>query len=151
MKKMILHILKGLVLFSIYGTIYFVIESIYKGHPTNLIMFVVGGIIGFLIGLINNLFNMDTNFILQCFVGTMIVLLVECILGYKLNIIEHKMLWDYSNVPFNFVGGQICLPFAVIWFILSGICIIIDDYLRYIIFKEEKPYYVIFNKCFEYK
>ena len=91
---------------------------------------------------------MDTDFILQCLVGMMIVLLVECILGYEFNIVEQRMLWDYSSVPFNFVGGQICLPFACIWFVLSGVCIILDDWLRHKIFKEEKPYYVIYNKIF---
>lgn len=136
-------ILKYITLFSVYGIIYFLIECLYKGCITHPLMFIIGGFIGVLIGLINNLFDMDTDFILQCLVGTMIVLLVECVVGYQVNIIGHHMIWDYSRVPLNFVGGQICLPFAGIWFILSGICIIVDDHLRYMFFNEERPYYVI--------
>lgn len=143
---LIKDIAKYMGLFLVYGTIYFLIESIYKGHFTHPLMFAVGGILGVLIGMINNLFNMDTDFILQCLVGMMIVLLAECIIGYQVNIVQHQMIWDYSRVPLNFVGGQICVPFAAAWFIISGICIVLDDYLRYRIFDEEKPYYIIGNK-----
>ncbi len=150
MKQKIIWVIKDIAkymgLFLVYGTIYFLIESIYKGHLTHPLMFAVGGILGVLIGMINNLFNMDTDFILQCLVGMMIVLLAECIVGYQVNIVQHQMIWDYSRVPLNFVGGQICVPFAAAWFIISGICIVLDDYLRYKIFDEEKPYYIIGNK-----
>lgn len=144
------HILKYIVLFSVYGTIYFFIECLYKGHITHPLMFIVGGTIGVLIGMINNLFDMDTDFILQCLVGTMMVLLIECIVGYQVNIVDQLMIWNYSGVPLNFVGGQICVPFAFLWFILSGICIILDDHLRYKYFGEEKPHYILFNKCIKY-
>lgn len=146
MKLTIKYLSKYMILFSVYGAIYFIIESIYKGYITHPLMFIVGGIVGILIGLINNLFNMDTDMILQCFVGMMIVLLMECVIGYEFNIIRDQAMWNYSNVPLNFVGGQICVPFAIVWFVLSGICIVLDDYLRYWFFNEEKPYYVINNK-----
>ena len=41
---------------------------------------------------------------------------------------------------FNILG-QISLPFSLIWFLLSGIIIIVDDWLRYKLFKEDKPKY----------
>lgn len=144
--SVIKHILKYIVLFSVYGSIYFLIECLYKGHMTHPLMFIIGGLIGVLIGLINNLFDMDTDFILQCLVGMMIVLLIECVVGYQVNIVEHKMLWDYTGIPFNFVGGQICLYFAIVWFILSGVCIVLDDHLRYWFFEEEKPHYIVGDK-----
>ena len=43
-------------------------------------------------------------------------------------------------LPFNILG-QISLPFSLIWFLLSGVIIIVDDYLRYKLFKEDKPKY----------
>ena len=145
------HITKFTVLFSVYGAIYFAIECLYKGHLTHPLMFIVGGIIGVFVGLINNLFDMNTDFILQCFVGMLIVLLIECIVGYQVNIIDQQMMWDYSRVPLNFVGGQICVPFAIAWFVLSGVCIVLDDYLRHWLFNEEEPYYLIFNKLIKIK
>lgn len=134
---------KYIVLFFFYGIIYFAIECAFKHCITHPLMFAVGGVLGILVGLTNNLFDMDTDFILQCLVGMLIVLVVECIVGYEVNIVRHLMIWDYSRVPLNFVGGQICAPFAFAWFLLSGVCIVLDDYLRYWFFKEEKPYYMI--------
>lgn len=49
-------------------------------------------------------------------------------------------------LPFNILG-QISLPFTLIWFLLSGVIIIVDDWLRYKLFKEDKPRYVsLFKK-----
>ena len=138
--------MKHLALFTIYGGIYFTIECLFKWQITNPFMFLVGGALGVIIGLINNLFDMDTNFLLQCLVGMMLVLLVECIIGYEFNIVRNMVLWNYSKVPFSYVGGQICIPFAIAWFGLSGICIVLDDYLRYLLFGEEKPYYIFLKK-----
>lgn len=50
-------------------------------------------------------------------------------------------IWDYSNMPFNILG-QICLPFSLLWVVLSACAIVIDDYERYWFFGEEKPYYL---------
>lgn len=141
MKKLLKTLAKYLILFLIYGFIYFGIESLYKGRLTHPLMFLIGGGLGVLVGLINNLFDWDTNFLLQCGVGTLIVLLTECIVGYEFNIVRDMHLWNYSHLPFNYVGGQICLIFAVAWFVLSGVCIILDDWLRYWLFHEAKPHY----------
>lgn len=65
---------------------------------------------------------------------------VEFITGLVVNIWLGLGVWDYSNMPFNLLG-QICLPFAFAWVALSAIAIVLDDYLRYWIFGEEKPRY----------
>ena len=49
-------------------------------------------------------------------------------------------IWDYSSLPFNLLG-QICLPFTVLWFFLALLCIFVDDWLRHILFHEERPHY----------
>ena len=55
-------------------------------------------------------------------------------------------VWDYSNMPFNILG-QICLPFTILWFFISILAIVLDDWIRYIMFDEEKPHYIsIFRK-----
>lgn len=56
-------LIKYSILFIIYGTIYFVIECIYKGKLTDWRMFILAGFIGIAIGLINNLFEMNTDFV----------------------------------------------------------------------------------------
>ena len=44
-------------------------------------------------------------------------------------------IWSYEEVPLNF-DGQICLPFAFLWFGLSYIGVLADNFIRRHIFKE---------------
>lgn len=76
----------------------------------------------------------------QAFTGASIVTCVELIAGLILNVWLKLGIWDYSNMPLN-LWGQICLPFFFAWVALSVIAIVIDDYLRYWLFNEEKPHY----------
>ena len=138
-----MKILKQLFLFLVFGFVYFIIETIWKGHLTHWSMFVVAGIIGVLIGGINEYIPWEMPFFLQCGIGTVIATVIEGISGLILNVYLGLNIWDYSNVPFNFFYQQCCLPFCIAWFILSGVCIIVDDYIRYKIFNEEHPHYIL--------
>ena len=138
-----MKILKQLFLFLVFGFVYFIIETIWKGHLTHWSMFVVAGIIGVLIGGINEYIPWEMPFFLQCGIGTVIATVIEGISGLILNVYLDLNIWDYSNVPFSFFYQQCCLPFCVAWFILSGACIIVDDYIRYKIFNEEHPHYIL--------
>ena len=42
------------------------------------------------------------------------------------NIILKEHVWDYSGVPLNFLG-QVCVPFSLIWFALSGVAFKVID------------------------
>ena len=138
-----MKILKQLFLFLVFGFVYFIIETIWKGHLTHWSMFVVAGIIGVLIGDINEYIPWEMPFFLQCGIGTVIATIIEGISGLILNVYLNLHIWDYSNVPFNFFYQQCCLPFCVAWFVLSAACIIVDDYIRYKIFNEEHPHYIL--------
>lgn len=48
-------------------------------------------------------------------------------------------IWGYSDYPLNF-DGQICLPFVGIWLVLSAIGVVLDDYLRWKMFREDKNF-----------
>lgn len=138
-----MKILKQLFLFLVFGFIYFIIESIWKGYLTHWSMFIVAGIIGVLIGGINEYIPWEMPFFLQCSIGMVIATVIEGISGLILNVYLNLHIWDYSNVPFNFFYQQCCLPFCIAWFILSGVCIIVDDYIRYKLFDEEQPHYIL--------
>lgn len=116
------------------------IEFIYKGHFSHWSMFLVGGLCFLITGEINEVFTWDMPLSLQALIATAIITLIEFISGYILNIKLNLGVWDYSKLPCNILG-QICLPFMAIWFVLSVIAIILDDYLRYWWFDEEKPHY----------
>lgn len=106
-------------------------------------MFVVGGICFIACGLINEVLNWETPLVLQGLIGATLITLIEFISGYILNIIFKLNIWDYSHLPLA-IMGQICLPFSLIWFFLGLIAIILDDYIRYKLFNEEKPHYKLF-------
>lgn len=147
MKRIFVELIKNILLFVIYGLLYFIIETIYKGHLTDYRMFILGGLIGFIVGIINNAFSFDTDFLLQGMIGAISITLLEAVFGYQWNVIEHLGIWDYSNMLFSGVAGQVCLEFSIFtWIPLSLICIILDDSIRYYIYKEERPYYKIFGK-----
>lgn len=132
-------VVRPLVLFCFGGSIYVMIEIAWRGH-THWTMAVVGGLCFVLIGAINEVFTFEMPLLLQMAVGALMITLVEFCAGCILNLWLNLGIWDYSRMPFN-IAGQICLPFSVGWFFLSAAGIILDDYLRYWLFAEEKPHY----------
>lgn len=133
------NIIKYLILGIIGGFTYVLIELFYRGH-SHWSMFAVSAVSFILIGLINEFISWDMELWKQMLIGSGIVTILEFISGYILNIKLGWHIWNYSNVPFNILG-QICLPFSIVWFFISLIAIVADDYLRYWLFDEEKPHY----------
>lgn len=133
------NVIKMVVLLLIGGTTYFGIEMLWRGY-SHWTMALVGGICFVLIGAINEYIPWDMGFIDQALLGAIIVTAVEFISGLILNVWLGLGIWDYSSLPMN-VMGQICLPFFFAWIVLSAVAIVVDDYLRYWLFKEEKPHY----------
>ena len=132
---------RPLVLCSIGGLLYIFCEMIFRGH-SHWTMFLVGGICFWLIGLINEVIPWEMPLWRQCIIGAAIITAVEFAAGCVINLWLGWDVWDYSGLPLNLLG-QVCLPFSVLWFFLSAVGIILDDYLRYHLFNEEKPHYRI--------
>lgn len=130
---------KSLCLFGIGGLLYYIIEILWRGY-SHMSMFILGGICFLLIGIINEKFTFEIPLWKQQIIATIIITMLEFIFGFILNVILKLNIWDYSHLPFN-IMGQICLYFSILWFLLSLVAIILDDYLRYWLFNEEKPHY----------
>lgn len=126
-------------LFILGGLIYYGIEIIYRGY-SHVSMFIVGGICFILIGLINEIFSWEMSFWKQLLIGDTIVLMIEFWAGCLLNIYLKLNVWDYSNMPFNLLG-QICLPFAILWLPVIAFAIVLDDYVKWVLYRQEKPKY----------
>ena len=77
---------------------------------------------------------------IRCFLSMLMITFLEFCAGVILNLWLKLDIWDYSRIPFN-LYGQICLPYAAVWFVLSAAAIVADDYLRYWLYGEEKPSY----------
>ena len=135
------QILKLCILALIGGITYVLIELAWRGY-SHISMFILGALCFVLLGGINEFLPWELGFAWQMLIGAGIVTILELIVGIVVNVWLGLEVWDYSNLPFNFMG-QICLPFSFAWTLLSGVAIVVDDYLRYWLFGEEKPHYKI--------
>lgn len=117
---------KNLILFALGGIAYVIIELLWRGW-SHRFMFILGGLCFVLVGLINE--KRSVSLPLQMLVAAVIITSLEFIAGYIVNIKLNMNIWSYSNLPYN-IMGQVCLPYALLWFALSLVCIIADDKLR---------------------
>ena len=123
----------------IMGMVYYTMEGFWRGW-TNIAMLFIGGLCGVFIGLLNQFPQYYRLKIWQqSIIGTIIILSVELLAGLILNIWLQLRLWDYSGISGNLLG-QIALPYAVLWFIITPFAIWIDDWLRWRLFHEGEPY-----------
>lgn len=142
MKEKLKAIMKHAVLALCGGCVYFLIEMVWRGY-SHWTMAVLGGICFVLIGDINEFIPWNMPLILQGAIGSGIVTILELISGIVLNLWLGLGIWDYSNMPLNFLG-QICLPFSLMWVALSVVAVVLDDWLRYWLFGEDRPTYTLF-------
>lgn len=135
-----MKVIRPLVLWGLGGLLYVILEVIWRGY-SHWTMFLVGGICFLIIGTINEVIPWGMPLLWQCIFGALIVTAVEFLSGCIINIWLGWHVWDYSDMPFN-VLGQICLPFSCLWVLISAVAVVLDDYLRYWLFGEEKPRYI---------
>lgn len=133
------HLLKNLLLFIFGGSLYCVVELLYRGY-THWTMFFLGAGCFVTIGLINEYIEWHIIIWKQMLIGSVIITVLEFICGCVVNLLLGWNVWDYSNLPLN-LFGQICLPFSIVWFGISFFAIIVDDVIRWKLFGEEKPHY----------
>lgn len=138
-----MKVLKQIILFGVGGLLYLLCELMWRGY-SHWTMFLVGGICFIMIGLINEVLPLDMTLVHQMAIGAVIITTVEFVSGCIINLWIGWNVWDYSGLPFNILG-QVCLPFSFLWFLISAIGIVIDDYLRYWWFGEEKPHYTFWR------
>lgn len=134
-------LLKNTALFFVGGVIYYLIEIAWRGY-SHWTMYLLGGFCFLCIGLINEFFTWKIKIWKQALYGTALITVLEFFSGCIINIWLGWNVWDYSNVPFNILG-QICFPYIILWFPLTIVGIVLDDYLRYWLFNEEKPRYFL--------
>ena len=66
----------------------------------------------------------------------MFITVSELICGMIDNLWLKLNVWDYSNIPLNYLG-QICLPFCMLWFVLSYLGALADEFVITHIFHEQ--------------
>ena len=134
------HFVKYIILLMVGGLAYYCIELLVRGF-SHWTMFLVGGICFILIGIINEI-TPKIPLIQQMLLSAVIITAVEFVSGCILNLRLGLNIWDYSE-NFGNILGQICPRHTIYWFLLSSVGIVVDDYIRYFLFGEEKPKYTI--------
>ena len=132
---------KYMALLLIGGVAYVLLELEWrqKSHWT---MFLLGGLCFICLGLINELISWDMPLWQQVIIGACIVTALEFLTGCIVNLWLGWDIWDYSALPGN-VLGQVCPQFFVLWMPVALAAIVLDDWLRYWWFREERPHYKI--------
>lgn len=106
---------------------------------TSIWMVFVGGMAGFLIGLLNENSAMRQLKMWQLsLLGMVLVFIVEYFSGLLFNRVFGLALWDYSHHWGN-LSGQISIRYAPVWFLAVPVTMWFDDMVRFYIFSEEKP------------
>ena len=128
--------IKEFILFCIGGLTYYLIEVLSRGF-SHWTMFILGGLCFVIIGLLNESDSLHIKFHWQCLIGAVIITILEFLTGLIVNIKLGWNVWDYSDRHFNLMG-QICLRNSIYWVFLSGIAVVVDDFIRAKLFNEKK-------------
>ena len=134
-------LLKYYTLGTLGGTAYVFIELMWRGY-SHWSMFLLGGICFIALGLINEVIPWEMPLTAQMLIGCVIITVLEFITGCIVNLWLGWDVWDYSDLPYNLLG-QVSVTSSIGWYFLSAVGIVLDDWLRYIFFGEEKPRYTI--------
>lgn len=133
------------------GTLYFFMEVVYKtltGKPDHIswTMIIVAFILCIPLERFGDELPWEMPMILQTIICAVAITITELIAGLILNVWLGLHVWDYSELPFNFMG-QICLQFSLLWVVLSFLGIKAFDWIRYAIVGGIRPQYKMFKKC----
>ena len=130
------------------GTVYYLLEVAYKSltdHPERIswTMLVVAIILCIPVERCGAELPWGCPLWFQALCCAILVTAVEFVSGLVLNIWLGLGIWDYSDLPFNFMG-QICLQFFFVWWGLCFVFIPVFDWMRWAVEGGEKPHYRIF-------
>lgn len=97
---------------------YPLLEILWRGH-THISMAAAGGVCLPVIDLVCNGAKMKRRPMgVRCAAGALSITAVEFCFGVVVNLLLHRRVWDYSQMPLNLLG-QVCLPYTVLWSFLS--------------------------------
>lgn len=115
---------KDFVFFLIGGIGYGLIEILWRGY-THWAMLAAGGICFVIFSHIAETFK-EKTLLAKALICAACVTSIEMFFGVFFNIILKENIWDYSSMPFNFMG-QVCLMYTVLWGVLGLIFIPIAE------------------------
>lgn len=105
---------ENIFVWEIGAVLYGFIEILWRGY-THWSMVITGGLC---LLVIYKVAALNLSVILKAFICMLSVTIIELFVGIIINVIFELDVWDYSDLPFNFMG-QICLRYSLFWLLLS--------------------------------
>ena len=112
-----MNVLEAIAAWFLGGAAYVLLELLWRGR-SHVSMFFAGGT-AFL--LLHGLFQgplAAAPLALACLAGALVITSVEFVAGVVVNLRLKLAVWDYSHMPMQ-LYGQICLPFSLLWGLLT--------------------------------
>lgn len=125
------------------GLLYVALELIWRGH-SHWTMFFLGGICFVAVGAVNELIPWCMPLWQQTLIGVLIITGLELLTGCIVNLWLGWGVWDYSGLQGNILG-QICPQYMLLWAPVALVAIMLDDWLRFWMFWEERPHYCLWR------
>lgn len=123
------------------GSTYCALEVIWRGY-SHWTMILLAAVVFICVGLLNELWSWRTSLVVQVLAGTALATVMEFATGCVVNLWLGWAVWDYSDMPGNLLG-QICPQYTALWVPLTLVAILLDDFIRWRFFDEEKPHYTV--------
>lgn len=130
LKSVIRKLMQHIPIAALGGLLYMGVELLWRGH-THWTMGVLGGVCFAAIGLLDETWP-DMPVCNQAILGALIVTAAELVVGLIVNVWLGWGVWDYSTMPLNIIG-QVCLPYTLLWVLLSAIAIVIENLIHLVI------------------
>lgn len=131
-----LNIFRIMLIFTAGGFAYGLIEVSARGF-THISMGILGGAAMCLIHMLNRLPHTPLRLFKTLAISALFITVCEYITGEIVNVQMGLQIWDYSMLPMN-IDGQVCLPFTLLWFALSAVGVMFDDFLRIRLMHEKR-------------
>lgn len=91
----------------------FLLEVLVRGY-SHYSMFLCGGACFLCCGLLNENMKIKMSFISQMVLSALIITALEFITGLIVNIWLKMDIWDYSQLPYNFMGADLFVIFHIL-------------------------------------
>lgn len=121
------------------GLLYGFLEILHHGH-THWTMILLAALLSIPLDIANNRIPWEMPLLLQALLGGLVVTGAELASGLVLNVWMGLSIWDYSGMPGN-LWGQITPQYSAVWVLLSGVAIVLFDWIDYWIGGGKQPHY----------
>ncbi len=114
-------------IFAVGAIGYILIEILWRGH-SHWSMAAAGGLSLLAVTKICDKLK-NRSLLIKSLIGGGVITLIEFVFGVIFNIFFKMSVWDYSDIPGNFLG-QICPQYSLFWCVLSFFIVLFKNHFH---------------------